>query len=67
MKQFDTMSELDILRAAEITILNHWVRECKNLERNPLNGIANFHMTRYWAMFEELHAEIVRLERDEKY
>lgn len=64
MKQFDTMSELDILRAAKATVLSCWVRESEILEQNPCNEIAKFHMKRYWTMLEELNFEIVRLERE---
>lgn len=66
MKQFETISELDILRFANTTILSRWVRERERVDHNPDNEIAKYHMRCYWAMLEDLHSEICRLEREAK-
>lgn len=63
MKKFKTMSELDIMYAANETFLGRWSRERERVEKDPDNKIAKHRMEMYWERLEELTPEICRLEK----
>lgn len=64
MKQFETMSELDVLHFTNTCVYELWAREREIVQKYPDNEIAKFHMQRYWEMLEEILPEICRLEKE---
>lgn len=67
MKNFTTISTLQILNAAYTNILERWVTESERNDRLRLNGqpnrITQARVDKLWAQVTELHNEILRLEQ----
>lgn len=66
MTQFTTITELEILNEAYMSILSKWCRESERCTNAYLNGktdrIAEYRRDKYKARLDELHKAIVALE-----
>lgn len=69
MKKFKTLTELDILHSAYFHILSKWAKEDEHHQRlaneNLATDISEHRLQRYKSQLDELHAEILRLEKGE--
>ena len=68
MKKFDTLSELDVLHLAYTTLLRNWDKEKHDNEKTISligreNIISKSRIEKYESQLEELHSEILRLEK----
>ena len=66
MKQFETLTELEILNAAYANILEKWSRKVDQNQERP-NKITQYWIDKYNKQLAELHAEILKLENGPKY
>lgn len=68
MKNFETISEVQILTAAYSTILNRLLHEDAYIKANPDKEIpfAHYWKNIYQAQVDELHEEIARLEKERR-
>lgn len=68
MKEFETLTELELLNLAYDTLLDRWYKETKFLETcpNKHNTIAEARIKRCDAKMDELHARILELETAEQ-
>lgn len=62
MKQFTTLTEIEILNAAWLYYLNREQREEERYRQAPTSELAKYRYEREKAREEELHDELVRLE-----
>jgi len=71
MKNFTTLTELEILYAAYSTILANWVRSSDRnqelIDNNLPNNIEKHRLDKYNEQLAELHAEILKLENGPRY
>lgn len=69
MKNFNTLTTLQILNAAYTNILERWATEAERNDHLKLNGqpnrITQARVDRLWAQVTELHNEILRLENEQ--
>lgn len=63
MKKFETVTDYEILVAASSYYLGLLLKEYKILEKNPHDRIANSKYSRLCKIYDELHCEIVILEK----
>lgn len=70
MKNFKTLTELEILYAAYHQILEIWTAESETNERMKQKGIPNkitqYRINKHRAQLDELKEAIVRIEQSEK-
>lgn len=66
MKQFTTITELEILNEAYMSILEKWARADENYKKSERTGFPNqlykHRAEKYNAQLDELHAAILALE-----
>lgn len=69
MTQFTTITNLEILNEAYMSILEKWVRADDNYKKSERTGFPNqiykHHRDKYHAQLEELHRAILALENAE--
>lgn len=63
MKNFETVTELEILRAAKWEFLAQWDKTTQQLKQNPDNSIAAFRAEKYQRILDELAPRIIELEK----
>lgn len=66
MTQFTTITELELLNEAYMSILGKWARADENYKKSERTGFPNkiyaHHKDKYYAQLEELHTAILALE-----
>ncbi len=69
MTQFTTISELEILNEAYMSILEKWARADENYKKSERSGFPNelykHRRDKYNAQLDELHTAIIALENAE--
>ena len=63
MKEFQTISTVEILNAAYMHILDKYLRKSDQLALQP-NDITEYWVKRYKSQMDELHEEILKLEKE---
>lgn len=63
MKDFTTMTELQLLHFAYFGILDIWLKEHEHLVANPDNKITKARFEKINARYEEIRARILELEQ----
>lgn len=63
MKEFQTISTVEILNAAYMHILDKYLRKSDQLAVQH-NDITEYWLKRYKSQMDELHAEILKLEKE---
>ena len=63
MKEFQTISTVEILNAAYMHILDKYLRKSDQLALQP-NDLTEYWLKRYKSQMDELHEEILKLEKE---
>lgn len=66
MKDFTTITELELLRYACFTILEQWCNASDALKKRPNNRLTQARFEKADARYNELHARILELEQAEQ-
>lgn len=66
MKKFATVTEYELLSMAHDVLLDRFLREEKRARELPENSIAQARFEKARARYEEVNAELVRMEKAQK-
>lgn len=66
MKKFATVTEYELLSMAHDVLLDRFLREEKRARELPKNSIAQARFEKARARYEEVNAELVRMEKAQK-